>query len=226
MLHFVLLAPVFAAEVCEEVKNMMAIGLPESAVVESLAQINVTREDVDCLTEAGVPASVLEVARARQLNAPPTDATGGAPRGLNGPSSEESGQQAAGASAGGTLTGMPDIAPALRARPPAPGCSETYLLATLPDPGAAAALSGFIGFGAGSFYARRPLPGVVALAPQLIGWGLIGLQRAPGAEVSSSKVNLGAIGGSMVVLGRMADVGLATGAAHRTRLEAVEACGY
>ncbi|MCB9609813.1 MAG: hypothetical protein H6716_24690 [Polyangiaceae bacterium] len=217
------LASAHAADACAEIQNMVSVGLPEDVIIEGLKQMTVTTADVACLGEAGVSQAMLRAARAVAVEVEEVEeAEEVEPTPKPTPKPEPQVQEESTAT---ELT--PTIPQAYRPRPPAPGCSDAYLMATLPDPGAAAALSGFVGFGAGSFYAKRPLNGLLAMAPQVIGLGLVGIGLAQVAEDPlTADPGLARAGWGLFALGRMADVAVATGSAHSTRREVVEACGY
>ena len=97
------------------------------------------------------------------------------------------------------------------------------LYASLPDPGAATALSGFLGFGSGHFYAGEPEGGYTHLSLQLSGIALAVASvfvRQPRVATS-----MGISGGTMVLTSRVLETLTAPRAAHRTaekRLRALQ----
>lgn len=103
---------------------------------------------------------------------------------------------------------------------------EAYLLASLPDPGAATTLSAFIGFGAGHFYAGEPEVGGLHFAMQTVGAGTaIGTSVALVAdsrvdpEVASAVI----VGGSIVfALSRLVDIGTAPQSARRAARRTID----
>ena len=104
---------------------------------------------------------------------------------------------------------------------PAAPRSGLFTYQGLPDPGAAAALSRFPGFGAGHFYAHQPARGAAFAVTQGIGLILIGQAYAWYAADTDLYIekNGPAVGGAGLTLfvgSRLLDGLLAPYSAHRT----------
>lgn len=98
--------------------------------------------------------------------------------------------------------------PALAQRAPV-GNSETLIInyqALSKDPGAAAMLSFFPGFGAGHFYSGSTQTGFIAAGGQLVGLGLFLLGAAIGEPGDTTRTALQAVGGTFFVVFKMGDV--------------------
>ncbi len=96
----------------------------------------------------------------------------------------------------------------------------------LPDPGAAVALSGLVGFGAGHFYAQRRRRGRTHLALQLTALSVTiagGVLSAVGGEATVPGVIMAGAGGGFLVGARTADVVSAPRSAHDSAADRLSA---
>jgi hypothetical protein len=106
-------------------------------------------------------------------------------------------------------------------RPDSALVEHERFMASLPDPGAAAVLSGTVGFGAGHFYAKQPQAGFGHLTAQAL--GLMATAAGFGVDSSQAARGLWAGGGALFLAGRIMDVVTAPQSAHRTADEQLAA---
>lgn len=95
------------------------------------------------------------------------------------------------------------------------------LLVEVPDPGAAAQLSAFPGFGAGHFYAQQPERGAVFAGTQAVGLLMMAGSYAWSVERPQRWANnggpaIGTAGATIFLTSRIVDQVLAPYSAHRT----------
>ncbi len=210
-----------AAEVtCDEVAAMLDMGLPASAVVEGLKGDQMTPDEQACLREtADLPAEVVE-----WLDDP-----------AHGVKLEDLLESAAATNAGAAPTSAEPVrreALNLYPTPPPPPpdqvslmmsgeCGMPFITTQLPEPAAAVALSGFIGFGAGHFYSGNRKAGAGLLLGQAAGIGVTALS----AETPNPTAALIA-GGTVFGLARLIDVAAAPASAKGARRNHLDSCGY
>lgn len=195
---------------CDEVLRMRKVGVPDDVVVATVSEGTFTAGDVECLRSAGVPQPLVDAARVRiqagPAPAPPSVVEKAPPAPVLPPLDARTALEARAADA------------ARQYRPAPAECSVPMLLATLPDAGAAAALSGTLGFGAGHFYVGRPGAGVAHFIIQAVGVGLV-----VRGTLKDEPVPLG-IGIGMASIGRIVDATTAPKAAHVRAAELVAGC--
>lgn len=207
-----LLATAQAASLsCAELQHMVNIGIPPATIVETIAQSSLPAAELPCVYQAGLPPAVVEAAErvAEGAEAPALPS----PAPPTGPVQ--------------TQTVMQPVPFVLSAPTEAPGdpCSLASLMVTLPDPGAAAALSGTVGFGTGHFYAGRVGRGLTYLAIEGIATGLLlGARASDDLEIETRQALLG-YGAAAFVIGRVADAVSAPYSARATGLSSLELCG-
>jgi hypothetical protein len=161
-------SPVSAAEVsCDELVQMAEMGLPESAIIESLNGNFVRPEVPDCMKENGLAQGIVDAAHERVDN--PPDITPQAPF-ETGELSDPARKRESEAS----LTKRALSAKAAFQATSTEGCSGAYLMLNAPHPGVAALTSLGIGFGAGEFYVGNPKLGFLLAAAEigLLSYGL------------------------------------------------------
>lgn len=216
MLSLLLLLPTaFATDMtCTELQHMVEIGLPHDAIIAAMQYMTLPAEELACMRASGIPAEVL--AAAEQLGASPS-----AP--------SESSEPAPPIT---TQTIMQPIPFVVGAGSDVPGdpCALARLMVSLPDPGAAAALSGTVGFGTGHFYAEQPGTGLVFLVLEGLAAGLlIGALSTDVADLDATELEarqaVTRAGAGLLVLGRSIDTVTAPASARRTGRARLDACG-
>lgn len=220
MLSLILVPLALAGSACDEVRSMVAIGLPEQAITEAMQMMELAPEELACLEQAGLSEALLQAAEARVVTPPPQAAEVS----VEAPEPEPS----PALPPPGAVTGpVPPVPERFLLASTTPTCMPAHLLLTTPDPGAAALLSGAVGFGAGNFYARQPGMGMLAAAPQLVGVGVAGIGMGLLTQPDSlpQGIALLSTGLSLLVVGRLGDIGLAVKSAHDTRIAALDRCG-
>lgn len=198
-----LAAPVssFAAPIdCDELANMVRIGVPEAVVVQTVEDHEQGPSTEDCL--ASLPEAVRAAFVARPLPTP--DKPPEMPPEIPAPAL--------------TVAPTPETEAALRQIVRAPGCDDLSLALRARYPATATALSGGIGFGAGHFYAERPGAGFAFLVAQL--------GTATGAAFAAKEQELDAATGLTVgaLALRVADIATAHLSARAQTSEILHAC--
>lgn len=218
MLSLILVPLALAGSACDEVRSMVAIGLPEQAITEAMQMIELAPEELACLEQAGLSEALLQAAEARVVTPPPQAAEVS----VEAPEPEPSPAPPP----PGAVTGpVPAVPERFLLASTTPTCMPAHLLLTTPDPGAAALLSSTVGFGAGSFYAKQPGMGMLAAAPQVLGLGLTGLGLLVQQDSWREGAALMSLGVTIFSVGRLGDIGLAVKSAHDTRIAALDRCG-
>lgn len=205
---FLLLAPTAALAAslsCSDLQTMVRASVPVDAIVATIADTGVDAADLGCVETAGLPVAVVEAARQHIVTPAPTPVAAPPPP-----------------------TPPSRVSPAAAPEPALPWvsagagvgeCSSVWFLTTTPDPGAAAALSGFVGFGSGNFYSKRPTAGFLLALTQIAAAGV----AVGGGAGHKPKVSYA--GFALLAATRAVDVGAAVGNAHAERRAVLTGCG-